>query len=162
MKRVAILLAALVVGAGVGFPSAAAAADQTLATAGAGGTYPSGTSFLGVNLSALQLGVGSEVNLDGSGLGQFTALLLGTSALGLDQTVILEGQVTGGSRNANVAVLTGTTTLDLGDGSAPIPGVSFTATLTSGANGLGTVGVSVVGFANLPNATLNAGSLTIE
>jgi hypothetical protein len=161
MKRITILLAALVAGAVVGHPGAAAA--QTLATAGAGGTYPSGTTFVGVNIQALQVGVGSEVNQDGSGLGQFTAILVGLSALGADQFVTIEGQVTGGSRpSANVAILTGTSTVNLGDGTPEIPGVAFTATLTSGANGLGTVVLSVTGFADLPNATLNAGSLTIQ
>jgi hypothetical protein len=160
MKRITILLAALVVSAALGLPQVAAAAESR-ATAGAGGTYPSGTSFTGVTVNALQLGTGAEVNLDNSGLGQFTAVLLGISYLGQEQNIIVEGEVTGGSRTANVVVLSGSSTLDLGDGTPPTPGVPFTATLTSNGSGLGTVGL-VIGVTNLPNATLNAGSLTIE
>jgi hypothetical protein len=161
MRRAAILLAGLVIGGLLGLPGAAAAADQSLATAGAGGLYPPGTSFSGVNLNGLQLGVGAEINLDGSGLGNFTAVLLGVSVLGVEQRITIEGQVTGGTRTANVAVISGASTLDLGDGSAPTPGVPFTATLTSNGTGLGTVGL-VIGVTTVPNATLNAGSLTIK
>jgi hypothetical protein len=162
MKRIAFLFAVLLVGAAMALPRVAAAADQSLATGGAGGIYPPGSSFTGVDINGLQLGVGAEVNLDSSGLGDFTAILLGVSVLGAEQRITIEGQVTGGSRSAaNIVVLSGAATLDLGDGSPPTPGVPFTATLTADGNSLGTVGL-VIGVTNLPNATLNAGSLTIQ
>jgi hypothetical protein len=161
MKRITILLAALVVSAALGLPQVAAAAESR-ATSGAGGIFPPDASFTGVTLNALQLGTGAEVNPDSSGLGQFTAVLLGVSGLGLEQNITIEGEVTGGSRNAaNVVILSGTSILDLGDGTPPTPGVPFTATLTSDGSGLGIVGL-VIGATTLANATLNAGSLTIE
>ena len=165
MKRTATWTAALIVilGATLGIPHAALAADQTVATAGAGGLYPSGTSFMAVSVSGLQLAFGAEVHADGNGLGNFTAVLLGLSAAGLEQNIKIQGAVTAGTRNAvNVAVLSGTATLDLGDGTPAMPGVPFTATLTTGTNNLGTVGLDIVGFSTLPNATLNAGSLALR
>jgi hypothetical protein len=160
MKRITILLAALVVTA-LGLPPAALA-DQTVATVGGGGVYPPGTTYSGVNVNGLQLAFGAEVNLDGTGLGDFTVVLLGLSLAGVEQNIILEGQVTGGSRNAvNIAVVSGTGTLDLGDGSPPTPGVPFTATLTVDATNQGTIGL-VIGLTTLPNAALSPGSVAIR
>ena len=161
MKRVASLLAVLIATTLAG-PPLAAAADETLATAGAGGVYPAGTAFTGIDVTGVQLGFGAEVHAGGTGLGNFTAVLLGVSGAGTEQRIVIDGEVIGGSRTAeNVAVLTGRGTLDLGDGTLPTPDVPFTATLTSGANGLGTVGLDIA-YTELPAATLNAGSLTIQ
>ena len=163
MKRIATLLSVLVMGAVLALPQRASADDQTIATAGAGGVYPPGTNFTGVDVKALQLAFGAEVNPDGSGLGNLTAVLLGTSALGLEQNIVIKAEVTGGTRNAvNVAVLTGTATIDLGDGTPAVGGVPFTATLTSADLNLGVVGLALTGFSALPDATLNAGSLAIR
>lgn len=161
MKRSSALCAALLLSAVFAAPHSAGA-DQTIATAGAGGTYPPGTFFGGVTVKGLQSGFGVEINLDGSGLGQFCAVLLGTSPLGAEQNIRLEGEVASGSRpGPNVAVLTGTATIDLGDGLPAAEGVPFTATVTTDANGLGTIGL-VTELASLPAATIDAGSITIN
>ena len=161
MKRSGVLWGALLASALLAAPRDAGA-DQTLATAGVGGTYPAGTSFAGVSVNGLQSGFGVEIDLDGSGRGQFSAVLLGTSALGLPQDIRLEGEVTGGARPApNVAVLSGTAAIDMGDGLPAAEGVPFTATVTTDGSGLGTIGL-VTGLASLPNATVNAGSITIN
>ena len=163
MKKRNMMLNVLLLGAALAFPPGAAFADQSLATAGAGGVYPPGTSFTGIDVNGLQLGLGAEINPDGSGLGSFTAVLVGVSSLGVAQYITIQGAVTGGSRNAaNVAVLTGNATVDLGDGTTAAPDIPFTATLTSDGNDRGTVGLQVAGFSELPNATLNNGSLTIR
>ncbi len=162
MKKRNMLLNVLLLGAALAFPPGTAA-DQSLATAGAGGVYPPGTNFTGIDVNGLQLGFGAEINPDGSGLGNFTAVLVGVSSLGVAQYITIQGAVTAGSRNAaNVAVLTGTATVDLGDGTPAAPDIPFTATLTSDGNDRGTVGLVVAGFSELPNATLNKGSLTIR
>jgi hypothetical protein len=162
-KRMAILLAAATMMGTLAIPRLAAADDQTVSTAGAGGVYPSGTSFIGIQVNGLQLAFGAEVNSDQTGLGNFTVVLLGVTALGLPQNIVVEGAVTGGIPAAgNVAVLAGTTSVDLGDGTPPIPALPFTATLTrDAATHRGTVGL-VIGNTTLPSATLNAGSLTVE
>ena len=159
MKRSTVLFAALILSGRLAAPRSATA--QTIATAGVGGTYPAETSFAGVMVNGLHSGLGVEINADGSGLGQFSAILLGVSPLGMEQPIRLEGKVTSGLRPApNVAVLSGTTTVDLGDGLPPAEGVPFTLTVTTDANGQGTIGLAT-DLATLPDATVNAGSITI-
>ena len=161
MKTRRMLLNVTLLAAALALPPLAAA-DDSRTTAGAAGIYPDGTTFAGIDVSALQLGVGTEVSPEGAGLGHLSAVLLGVSALGVEQRISIEGAVTGGARNAaNVVVLTGLSTVDLGDGLAPAVDVPFTATLTSDGGELGLVGLALVGFSELPNATLNQGSLTI-
>lgn len=162
MKRAGALSVAFLVGAFFAAPRGAVAQTIAIATAGVGGTYPAGTSFAGVSVNGLQSGFGVQINLDGSGLGQFCAVLLGTSPLGAEQEIRLEGEVASGSRPApNITVLTGTATIDLGDGLPAAEGVPFTATVTTDPAGLGTIGL-VTGLASLPVATLNAGSITVQ
>jgi len=161
MERMSMRLA-LVASAALGLSAVAGAADPSRATAGAGGLYPANTSYVGVTIKGLQLGTGAEVNSDGSGVGNLCAVLLGVSALGAEQRIVIDGTVSGGSRTApGVVVLTGASTVDLGDGTPPTPGVPFTATLSTGAGSAATVGL-VLGTTTLPNASLNSGSLTIE
>ena len=161
MKRSSLSFAALLVSVYL-VASQGAGAAQTIATAGVGGTYPPGTSFAGGSVNGLQSGFGAELNLDGSGLGQFCAVLLGTSGLGLEQNIRIEGEVASGSRPApNITVLTGTATIDLGDGLPAAEGVPFTATVTTDPAGLGTIGL-VTGLASLPVAPLNAGSIKVQ
>jgi hypothetical protein len=49
----------------------------------------------------------------------------------------------------------------MGDGTPPMPGVPFTATVITDANNHGTIGL-VIGLTILPNATVSAGSMTIQ
>jgi hypothetical protein len=159
MKRPTVLFPAVLLGAAL---LASSAAADTVATGGAGGVYPPGVALTGVTLNGLQSGFGIEIHLGGAALGQFTAVLLGVSALGAEQTITLEGEVTSGSQPAaNVAVLSGAATLDMGDGSPPTPGVPFTATVTTDGNSQGTIGL-LIGVTSLPAATVNVGSMTIE
>jgi hypothetical protein len=160
MKK-AFLLTALLLSAAVLAAPHVAAAAETSATGGAGGIYPPGTSFNGVPINGIQLGFGVEIGETGSALGQFAAILLGVSALGLEQNIKIEGAATSGSRNAaNVAIFSGTANLDMGDGTPPAP-VPFSVTVTTDANSRGSVGL-VLGLTTLPNASVNAGSMTIE
>jgi hypothetical protein len=145
-------------------PWAPPATEATHVAAGAGGTYPEGTSFSGIAVRGLELAFGSETSPDGTGAGEFTVVLLGVSAIpGETQPITIEGQITGGTRNAiNVAVVSGTASLDLGDGLPPVPGIPFVATLVRDpATAQGTVGL-VIGSTELPTATLNEGRLSIQ
>src|SRR4051812_37883809 len=113
-RKMAVLLAAASLTGALALPRPALADDQTVATAGAGGLYPAGTSFTGIQVSGVQLAFGAELNADHTGLGNFTAVLLGVNVLGVDQYIVVEGQVTGGTTpGGNVTVLSGTTSLDL-------------------------------------------------
>jgi hypothetical protein len=162
MKRPSVLFAALVLSASLAAPRGAAAADPTIVTGGAGGTYPPATNFTGVAINGIEAGFGAEVGLGASGLGQFCVTLLGVSSLGLEQNIKLEGEVTTASQPApNVAILSGTATIDMGDGLPPADGIPFTATVATDASGLGTIGL-VTGLASLPDARMDVGSLTIR
>jgi len=162
MRRLATLLIALLLSAVLGAPPTAAAADETLATGGAGGIYPPGATLDGVTINGLQAGFGVAINPDGSAPGQFCAVLIGISPLGSEQYITIEGEATNGSRSApNMAVLSGTASVDMGDGVPPTPGIPFIVTVTTDANGQGTIGL-VLGLTTLPSAVVNSGSMTIE
>ena len=163
MKRLSVLVGVLTVAAALGAPGAAIAADLVQATAGAVGVYPPGTEYTGIEVNGLHLGFGAEIDPSGSALGNLSAVLIGVSALGGEQHIVIDGYVTGGSRTAvNVVVLSGTSTVDLGDGTPPLPDVPFTATVTKDfATNQGTVGI-VLGVINLPNAAMGEGSLSIK
>jgi hypothetical protein len=159
MKTIFVVLLAIIIGV-LGAPYSANAA--TSATVGAGGTYPSGTSFNGVPINGLQSGYGVMIGDNGSASGQFCTILLGVSALGLEQDIRIEGKATSGSQSAtNIVKFSGTCTVDMGDGTPPTPGVPFTATVTTDANDQGTIGL-VIGATSLPDAVVNAGSMTIK
>jgi hypothetical protein len=87
---------------------------------------------------------------------------MGTTALGVQQTINVDAVASGGSSAAaNIVTINGTCTIDLGDGTAPMTGVPFVATITLNANHQGTVGL-VLGATALPAATINGGSMSIE
>ena len=139
-----------------------APAGESITTGGAGGTYPIGTTLAGVNVTGIEAGFGADIDPDGVGRGQFCAILLGVSSLGVEQNIKIEGEVTTASRPApNIAVLAGTATIDLGNGLPPAEGIPFTATVTTDPQELGTIRL-VTGLASLPDATMNAGSLIIH
>jgi type VI secretion system secreted protein VgrG len=136
----------------------------TYVAGGAGATYPDGTSFSGITVRGAELAFGSEMSPDGTGAGEFTIVLLGVPPIpGETQPITIEGQITGGTRNAiNIAVISGTASVDLGDGMPPAAGIPIVATLVRDpATAQGTVGLKI-GATELPTATLNEGSLSIQ
>jgi hypothetical protein len=155
-----LLLAALLFVALVMLPSAAFA-QETSVTVGAGGVYPPDTTFNGVPINGLQSGYGIGIGSTGWALGQFCTVLLGVNAGGLKQVITIEGEATAGSQVGNVATFSGTCTISMGDGSPPLPGVPFTATITTDGFDQGTIGL-ILGDTTLPAATINQGSMTIQ
>jgi len=161
MRRRAVV-ATLLLSAILGASRVVAGGDETQATGAAGGLYPPGTVLDGVSISGLQTGFGVEIHPDGSALGQFAAVLIGVSPLGLEQDITIEGEGTQGSRSAaNIAIYSGTASVDVGDGLPATPGVPFTVTVTTDADGRGTIGL-MLGLTTLPSALMNAGSMTVE
>lgn len=139
---------------------AAGPAGETIVTGGAGGIYPPNTTFNAVPISGLEIGYG--LNIANPTLGQFSIVLLGVAIGEIQQRITIAGEATSGQKNApNVAVFSGTVTVDLGDGTPPTPGVPFTATVTTDANDQGTLGL-VIGVNNLPNAVVNQGTQTVK
>ena len=156
MKRtilISIVFGALVVAPALG---------QTITTVGAGGVFPAGTTFNGVPLNGLQSGYGIQIESTGSATGQFCTILLGVTALGAPRNIAVVGKASSGSRTAaNVATFSGTCTIDMGDGSAPLLGVPFTAAITTNSSDQGTIGLTL-GLNTLPTATVNQGSMSIR
>jgi hypothetical protein len=120
-------------------------------------TLPEGVSFYGIALSGMQLGQGVLIAADGSAVGQFHAVLSGTSVLGLPQEVTVQGEVNTGAANGDgIVTFSGSATLSMGDGSVPVAGVPFSVTTSPEGVQL------VVDGATLPQANLTAGSITIK
>jgi hypothetical protein len=108
-------------------------------------------------LDGLTLGHGLVIASDGTARGQFQAVLLGTSLLGTPQAVVIEGDVSAGSvAGDGSATFNGTATVDMGDGTLPLPGVPFTVTASMAGLAL------ILDATPLPTATLVAGSITLE
>ena len=157
MKTFTILLVAMLAIAGSAY-----AQSDTSATAAAQGTYPDGTTFGGVAINALQIASASIIAADGTADGQITVSLIGPpNPLGVQQKVTIEVDVSGGTKTAaNVATIRGTCSIDMGNGTPVISGVPFVATITTTADHLGTVGLTI-GTTSLPNGTINDGTMTI-
>jgi len=137
-------------------PAPVAAQDAGV-TGAAEAAFPNGAAFNGVPLKGLTLGQGLFITQDGSATGQFQAVLLGTSLLGAAQNITVEGEVSGGSVGADgSATFSGTATVDMGDGTLPLPGVPFTVTASVGSLGL------ILNAVALPTATVTAGSITVK
>jgi hypothetical protein len=154
--RLGLALAAVLGAASVMAPTPAAAQDAGV-TGAAEATFPDGAAFNGIPLRGLTLGQGMFIAQDGSATGQFQVVLQGTSALGTPQEVTVEGEVRGGSVAADgSATFSGTATVDMGDGTLPLPGVPFTVTVSAGSLAL------ILNAVALPTATLSAGSITVR
>jgi hypothetical protein len=156
MTRLGILLMAMLGLASVMTPARGAAQDAGV-TGAAEAVFPNGATFNGVSLNGLTLGQGMFIAQDGSATGQFQAVLQGTTPLGTAQNITVEGEVANGSVGADgSATFSGTATVDMGDGTLPLPGVPFTVTVSSGSVGL------VLDAVALPTAMVSAGSITVK
>jgi hypothetical protein len=157
MTRLGFLSAAILGLTSTIAPASAAAQDATGVTGAAEATFPDGAAFNGIPLKGLTLGQGMFIAPDGSATGQFQAVLLGTSPLGTAQNITVEGEVRGGSVAADgSATFSGTATVDMGDGTLPLPGVPFSVTVSAGSLAL------ILNAVALPTATLSAGSITVK
>src|SRR5256886_12378450 len=131
MTRLGLVLAAMLGPASLMAPAPAAAQDAGV-TGAAEAAFPNGATFNGISLKGLTLGQGMFIAQDGSATGQFQAVLQGTSGLRTPPNVTLEGEVGGGSVGADgSATFRGTATVDMGDGTLPLPGVPFTGTASA-------------------------------
>jgi len=119
--------------------------------------FPLGTIFNGLPLTGLQFGLGAFIPGDSSATGQFQLTLLGISLLGISLNIELDGQVTNGMLNPDGSrTVSGTATLDMGDGSLPLVNVPFGATANAAA-----IVLSIENI-NLPAVPLSAGSIIIQ
>jgi hypothetical protein len=128
-------------------------------TAATGGVFAGGASFSGVTLSGADTGLGVAIQSDGTAIGDLDATLLGTNVLGQEQDIEVTGQVLAGALNADgSASLSGSSSVDLGDGSAPLL-LSFTLTVAGG--GSPTM-LLVLGSTTLPIQNVTDGTVSIH
>jgi len=138
-------------------PSSAFGQDDIPGVTGAGASaFPIGTILSGVSLTGLQFGVSASIPGDASAEGQFQATLLGTTLLGLQQKIEIEGTATSGSNGPGSRTFSGTATVDMCDG--PLPLANMPNTVTATATSL----LLSIGTTNLPVAALTAGTINIE
>lgn len=155
MKKFTLFLILILAVGGSAYAQTAPA--DTSVTSAAAGSYPAGTSYNGVPLSGLQIAAGSVIFADGSGGDG----VLGIRLLSTGQAINIDAQVTGGSRTgATVATVSGTCTIDMGNGLPPVTGIPFTATIAADSNNLGAVTL-MLGSTQLPAATIGEGSVTV-
>lgn len=157
MTRLGFLLTAMLGLASLMAPASVAAQEAASLTGAAEAALPDGASFNGVPLKGLTVGLGISIAKDGSAKGQFHTVLEGISLLGLPQEIVVEGEVRAGSVAADgSATVSGTATVNMGDGTLPLPGVPFTATASTGSLKL------ILDATSLPTATVTAGSITVK
>src|SRR6267143_2330943 len=100
MKRFGFPLM-VILGASVMAPAPVAAQDAAGVTGAAEATFPDGATFNGIPLRGLTIGQGMFIAQDGSAMGQFQVVLLGTSLLGTPQNITVEGEVGSASVGAD-------------------------------------------------------------
>ena len=159
MRRLPLLPMALIVVAML--RPAPAAAQETSVTGAGAGLFPEGAAYLGLPLSSLSLGMGLGVAGNWAA-GQFQVTLTGTTALGVEQNILVEGQATASTPSApGTATFSGTSTVDPGDGTPLLPGVPFIALVATNPDGTGTLTLNL-GGTNLPAVGINEGYLTVQ
>lgn len=154
MLPVAILAAVLA-------PATAAAQTETSVTIAGAGAFPTGAVYLGLPLNTLSLGVGLGVAGTWAA-GQFQVTLTGTDVLGHERNIVVNGRATAAAPSApGTATFSGTAIVDPGDGTPPVPGVPFAAVVVPGADGTGSLTLSL-GGTNLPAAAIDEGYVTVQ
>ena len=134
------------------------AAASSQASGSGVGTFTPSTSYNGVALSGLDFGMGIEIPGDTSATGNFHATLQGTGG----QAIGVDGHASGGSiAGDGSATFSGTCTVDMGDGSTPSTGVTFTVTAAPNASGGGTLTLTL-GSTRLTPASIQDGTLSVS
>jgi len=158
MKR---LISAILVSLGLIAPafipnSTVAAGESGTVAAAARGSFASVSTFRSVALSGIEVGTGVLIEPDGTATGPFSAVLNGSSLLGLPQQIIVDGQATRGAIAPDGrGYFSGVAAIDLGNGTR-LSGVPFSVTTTSD-----TLLLSLDTTA-LPAARVTAGAISIE
>jgi hypothetical protein len=161
MKKLALFLILILALGGSAYAQTAPA--DTAITSAAAGTFPAGATYNLVPLTGLEIAAGSVIAGDGSGAdGRIGIRLLGVSTpLTAQQVINVDATITDGQRTAaNVATISGTCSIDMGDGLPPVTGIPFVVTITTDSNNLGVVTLAL-GSTTLPAASIGDGSMTV-
>jgi len=160
VKRLAAaagLVVAIVLCLAVGPLSRAdAISKNSISGAGAGGFAP-GSAVGGVALTRGTYGLGVLIFDDGTTHGDLAVQMYGSTALGVARRVVVTGWITAGTVNADgTATISGTCSLDLGDGTPPTGGLPLVANV--GPAGI----VLTVGGTLLPTLPVSDGWVLIQ
>ena len=148
MKRqVRFLGSALVVAIAVCLSAHVLMAQTTTSMVSAGaGSYEAGTTFEGVSLTGMRFGIGVDLPGAGIALGQVQFTLVGVS-----QEIVVEGEASTAVQDAlGTIVISGLSTVDMGDGSPPMTGVAFAIDVDPSGPGALTVTVGATALPPLP------------
>jgi hypothetical protein len=130
----------------------AAVAGEMIGSAAGAGPFSTTPNLNGVELAGGTFGLGSRT----AGPGDIEVQYNGISLIGMFQQVTVTGSVTTATVNGGTMTLSGTATLDMGDGSPPTPGLPLTASVT--ASGI----TLTIGSWSLPNLPKSDGFINIE
>lgn len=160
MRRLLLVPTAIIVVAML-WPASVSAQTETSVTGTGAGVLPEGAVYLGLPLSSVSLGMGLGVAGNWAA-GQLQVTLTGTTVLGVEQDIVVEGQATASTPSIpGTASFSGTCTVDPGDGSPPLPGVPFLALVRANLDGTGSLTLSL-GGTSLPAAPISEGYVTVQ
>src|SRR5437899_10554852 len=129
MTRLGFVLSVMLGLVSVPTPAPVAAEDVAGVTGAGEAIFSGGATVSGLSLSGLTLGQGVSLAQDGSAMGQFQAVLVGASLIGVHENVTVDGEERNGCVvGAGRARCSGTATLDRCGGTGPLPGVPVTVT----------------------------------
>jgi hypothetical protein len=161
MNRARIFSTAILA-AGIALSAHGASQSASSVTAAGGGVVANGAPYRTVTLASLRFGMGFFIAANGTATGDLESTFSGTSAVGAPQTITVVGKATAGSAKVGgPANLSGTCSVDMGDGTPVASGVPFALTLAKGAGGKWTL-LMVLSGTNLPLGTVNTGSITVR
>jgi hypothetical protein len=166
MKRLAALLAALLVVAITLWPQSTAAQSTTKVNGGGTGTFGVDLDGDG-DIDGSQFGMGVVIQGDGSAQGHFECLMAGRSQMMGLHLMAVEGPITKASVTAGGITMNGIGTVKMMSGSAPVTltGMPFTVKVAAGGPGIGTMQLTVPGMTpplSLPTETVSTGQIVLH
>jgi hypothetical protein len=161
VKRIAALtglIVAIVFCLTVAAPALRADAISKNAISGAGmGQFAAGDTFGGLALTRGTFGLGVLTYADGTAIGDLAVQIYGSTALGVARRIVVTGWITAGTVNADgTATISGTCSLDLGDGTPATLGLPLIANV--GPAGI----VLTVNGTRLPTLPISDGWVLIQ
>ncbi|HEV8654913.1 MAG TPA: hypothetical protein VGR85_05315 [Candidatus Limnocylindria bacterium] len=134
-------------------PDAGVTGEAT-STAAAAGVFATTPTFNGVELAGGIYSAGVRTGSD-SAYGDLHVEYTGISLLGLYQIISVDAWITGVTIVGGTTTLTGTCTLDMGDGPPPTGGLAFTGTLTATGISVTVAGTSIPTLPKTDGFTVN-------
>ncbi|HKS24765.1 MAG TPA: hypothetical protein VJZ76_18360 [Thermoanaerobaculia bacterium] len=154
MKKTLILFLAI---AATSLTALGQTVAPTSVTGAGAATFPAGATLSGVSLSSMRFGLGVAMAADGTASGDFQGTLLGAQS----RRIRVVGKASSATATLlGVPTISGTCTLDLGDGTAPAS-LPFAVTVAKATNGTWSLTLAL-GSTTLPAAPVTSGSVSVQ